>query len=734
MNDPAGSQRSPAARSRARRPVTATAALSAALALTAVPATAAAAPSAAAPSAARETAAHRGARFAASGSQLTLTEPATQATPGYAIVIHNDPFGITTTRGGAVVLATTSAADAAAPPVQFTVAGTAYRATSVLSSSWNGSALTLDLATTDAGHDVTYTITPSAGRYTYTWSVRGMPGTLDSAGVDYALSPSGHWYGQGEAMTPDGGPYTRQPWPLDSGQVTDDEMGPSSYLMTDPFWFTESSAGFYVHTGNVMHVAINQGDDGIGSFAVTQTPSYEATVFVGSTPRAVYQDYIGVTGTPASSNAAPYQYREPLWNDWGQMYTSVSEQKILAYARGLAANHIPGHAIQIDDGWMSAYGDFTFNSKFPTPKAMSAEIRGLGFNLGLWVTLWIDTNAKNFSYAKDHGYFLMSAADPSQVCLVPWWDGPQGAGIVDLANPAARAWFAGQLENLEKTYGINGFKFDTRFFDPSCRPDPGYTANDYLKLGAEFTRQFNQQGAGVRISWTGSQKYGFVTREIDKSTGWSSLQAALDQDLAISTIGYPFVETDGIGGSDSGPPPSKQVLIRWAQAAALTPLMYSFTSPADGRYDAQTISLYRAAARRHERLTPYILEQVKRAVASGEPIMKPVFFDFPRDRPGYTIADEWLLGDSLLAAPIVSSAGSRTVDIPPGRWFDVEHHRVVTGPAALTGYQAGLAQTPVFIRLGTRQTGMLMSALAPGHAASWRAHAGWLAHGHAPGA
>lgn len=644
-----------------------------------------------------------------------LTEPGSSARPGYKIVIQARPFGVTTTRNGSVVLATTSAADAAAAPVQFTVAGTRYRATSVRSSSWNGSVLTLDLATTDPGRDVRYTITPSSGQYTYHWSVPRAAGKLGSAGVNYVLSSGGHWYGQGETMTPHGGPYTQQPWPLDSGQIVDNEMGPSSYLMSDPFWFTESSAGFYVHTGNVMHVAINRGNDGIGSFAVTQTPSYTATVFVAATPRAVYRDYIGVTGTPASSNATPAQYREPLWNDWGQMYTSVSERAILRYARGLAANHIPGHAIQIDDGWMSAYGDFTFNSKFPTPKQMSAEIHKLGFSLGLWVTLWIDTNAHNFSYAKDHHYFLMSAADPSKVCLVPWWDGPQGAGIVDLANPAARAWFAGQLQHLEKAYDINGFKFDTRFFDPSCRPDPGYTPNDYLKLGAEFTRQFNQQGVGVRISWTGSQRYGFVTREIDKGTGWNSLQAAADQDLAISTIGYPFVETDMIGGSDSQPPPTKRVLIRWAQAAALMPLMYSSTSPADGRYDAQTIGLYRASILHHEALAPYLLQQVKRAVATDEPIMKPVFFDFPRDRASYTATDEWLLGDSLLAAPIVTSADSRTVNIPPGQWFDVEHRRVITGPATLTGYHASLAQTPVFIRLGSRQAGTLMRAFAPGH-------------------
>ena len=45
--------------------------------------------------------------------------------------------------------------------------------------------------------------------------------------------------------------------------------------------------------------------------------------------------------------------------------------------------------------------------------------------------------------------------------------------------------------------------------------------------------------------------------------------------------------------------------------------------------------------------------------------MKPLFFDFPNDHASYTVADEWLLGDSLLAAPVLSSATSRTVHCRP---------------------------------------------------------------------
>ena len=92
--------------------------------------------------------------------------------------------------------------------------------------------------------------------------------------------------------------------------------------------------------------------------------------------------------------------------------------------------------------------------------------------------------------------------------------------------------------------------------------------------------------------------------------------------------------------------------------------------------------------------------------------MKPLFFDYPADQATYSIDDEWLLGDSLLAAPMLSDQTSRNIHVPAGQWFDVGRHRVINGPADLSGYTAGLGATPAFVRLGTPDTGELISALS----------------------
>ena len=412
----------------------------------------------------------------------------------------------------------------------------------------------------------------------------------------------------------------------------------------------------------------------------------------------------------------PYQYETPLWNSWAQFYTNVDQPGFLDYVRRLHDAGLPGHTASLDDGWMSHYGDFTFNSKFPDPKAMSDEVHRLGYHFGLWVTLWINLDADNHKVAADKGYLLKSKDDPSKPCTVTWWNGK--AGIVDLGNPDARAWYAGQFQALQQTYDVDGFKFDTRFFDETCAPAQGYTANDYVKLGAQLTDRFDQQGVGVRIHWTGSQKYGFVIREIDKATDWQSLNAAVHQDLAISTIGYPFVETDMVGGSEGKPPPSKEVLVRWAQAAAAMPLVYSSTSPVRVydyvnkkwvEYDPQTAQLYSHALDVHKRLAPYIHSQVERALKTGDPIMQPLFFGFPSDGASYTVGDEWLLGGSLLAAPVLSEGTSRDVHLPPGAWYDVARGKVVHGD--LRAYPAGLDTLPLFVRMGTPDSTSLINAL-----------------------
>jgi hypothetical protein len=230
------------------------------------------------------------------GTALTVTVAASVDAPGYRIVVSRSPFQVTTQRSDGTVLQTTTGIAGSSGPVDFLTASGWQTATAVQGWSWQDGGLELTLATT-AGVTIDDRIVPQPDRYRMTWSA---PGATQVAS-HYVVASAGHWYGQGEATTPDGGPYTAQPWPLDSGVVRDTAMGPAEYLMTDPFWFTQRGSGLWVNTRDVMDVALNAVQPGVFGYTLTASDAMDSTVFVERTPRDVYTDYIGITGTPAKS-------------------------------------------------------------------------------------------------------------------------------------------------------------------------------------------------------------------------------------------------------------------------------------------------------------------------------------------------------------------------------------------------------------------------------------------------
>ncbi|AHH99312.1 glycoside hydrolase family 31 protein [Kutzneria albida] len=628
---------------------------------------------------------------------VTVAVPRSAGAPGYQLRISTARLGLTAQRGGEPLLRTA--------PDAFTYG--AGVATAVRSVQVRGDSVVAE-ADSSTGRAVTLVLTPRADRFDLLWSVAGEP--PGDRAAHFELAASGQWYGGGE--TSEG---KEQPYPLSAGTVNEPEFSPASYMMQEPYFYTSKSIGLYVRTAQPMKVALAQGR---ADLTVTGANEFSSTVFVESSRRAVYEDYIGEVGKPAKSDATDEEYRRPLWNSWAQDYRDITQDKILQWAGELKAAGVAGHTIQLDDKWESNYGNMTFDATtFPDPKKMVDTIHGMGQKFGLWTTFWVNLDSKNYAYARDHGYLVRAKGDSTKPCTVTWWNGT--AGIIDLANKAARDWYTGNLRALMSQYGVDGFKFDTRFFDDRCATSDGLTPQDYQRLGADMTDQFDQQGVGIRTHW-GNQRYGFVIRAVDADTTWTGLRTSLRRSMAISANGYPFVETDMIGGSNSMPPPSREVLVRWAQAASLMPLMYSSTSPVrtvdttTGKpvtYPADTARVYAQAVRTHEKLAPYLLDQVHTAVAEGTPIMRPVFFDFPADHRFDAVDDEWMLGPALLAAPMITEGSARDITLPEGLWYDPNRGQVLFGGRVLHDYPVPLDTTPMFVRLGAPGAVGLIGAL-----------------------
>ncbi|WP_413804733.1 TIM-barrel domain-containing protein [Streptomyces sp. OE57] len=603
----------------------------------------------------RGQAVRRGSVALITAAPLLGAAPATAATSGpiavttsdYQLRVATGRLALTTVRAGRTVLATA--------PGAF--------------STRNGDTLRVTAATDLPDVAAELRITLRSDRYDMNWSLSGA--RADALSTAYDLKSAGHWYGHGE-----NGDQTVQPWPLDSGQLVDTGFSPASYQVVTPFWYTASATGLRVDTDEPMDVRINSGGNGLGEFTVTGDRAAASTVFVEDTPAEVYRDHIALVGKPERSDTSYEQYATPLWNSWARLYGRQNQGHVLDWARALAGAGLGGHAVQIEESVIAA----DFGERFPDLPALSRELGRLGFDLGMWTGLYMPETATDFSEAVDHGYLLKDPSDPSKPCLFTWWNGRR-TGLIDLVNPAARQWYTEDLKAQIRELGVAGFKFDTAFFDDRCAPYPGATRVDYVTYGTELADAFDQQGAGLRVAWNAAQAKGFATRTADKPTTFAGLRASVSANLAVSTVGYPFVETDMIGGSLSYPPPTKRVLTRWAQAASLMPLMYASTSPTGVRdattgewvgYDRGTVELYRAAI---------------------------------------TVSDEWMLGPAVLAAPQLGEGAARDVFLPSGTWRDVTGGTVVRGPVTLKGYAAPLGVTPAFVNLKAKGAAKALKAL-----------------------
>lgn len=82
----------------------------------------------------------------------------------------------------------------------------------------------------------------------------------------------------------------------------------------------------------------------------------------------------------------------------------------------------------------------------------------------------------------------------------------------------------------------------------------------------------------------------------------------------------------------------------------------------------------------------------------GYPTWHPLPFQFPDDPECARHADEFMLGDEMLVAPIYDTSGKRSLYVPQGIWTNLETNEVITGRRTIPVETQSL---PVFARNGT---------------------------------
>jgi len=81
--------------------------------------------------------------------------------------------------------------------------------------------------------------------------------------------------------------------------------------------------------------------------------------------------------------------------------------------------------------------------------------------------------------------------------------------------------------------------------------------------------------------------------------------------------------------------------------------------------------------------------------------MRPLFLEFPDDQATWSLNDEWMLGDRVLAAPVLTKGGEWKVYLPAGNWFDGNTGKGIAGAQTLDLTPVPLDVIPFYVRAGT---------------------------------
>ncbi len=206
----------------------------------------------------------------------------------------------------------------------------------------------------------------------------------------------------------------------------------------------------------------------------------------------------------------------------------------------------------------------------------------------------------------------------------------------------------------------------------------------------------------TRAGYAGVQRYSAVWTG-DNVASWEHLRLVIPMLANLGVSGVPLVGADvgGFVGSPSG-----ELYARWLQAAALTPLVRSHTNA--GSKDQEPWSygpdferINRATIELRYKLLPYLYSLFHEHTETGAPVMRPLWFEYPKDVRTYLIEDEYLAGRELLVAPVLSEGEvKRRVYFPKGDawvdWWTGKRHE----GGSEAEINAPLDRLPLFVRVG----------------------------------
>lgn len=462
---------------------------------------------------------------------------------------------------------------------------------------------------------------------------------------------------------------------------------------------------------------------GLNTHFMSETGIIDVFFMLGPNPYDVTRQYSRLTGTATLPPLFSLGYHQSRWNYFQDDVRDVQDNY----------DHydMPIDAIWLDIEYTDNKKYFTWDySKFPSPSEMQRNLTARGRKL----IVIIDPHIK-----RDNSYFLHTDATSKGLYVktkdgdhdYEGWCWPGSSSYLDFTNPDTVAYYTSLylLENFPDTTEDTFIWNDMN--EPSVFNGPEVTMpKDCLHHGGVEHRELHNMYGLLQLTYTylsllkrsdnrkrpfilsrahfaGAQRYAAIWTG-DNAAEWGHLKMSVPMCLSSALGGISFCGAD-VGGFFKNP--DARLFVRWYQTAAYLPFFRGHSHIDTARrepwlFNESVIRAVRDVLKERYAMLPVWYTLFYQHTLNGAPVIRPLFFEFPKDAKTFDIDYEFLVGNSLLVYPITDpDVSSVNVYFPDGNhvdevWYDKDTYRMIkhVGPLAV---DASLDRIPVFIRGGS---------------------------------
>ncbi|MDO7843516.1 glycoside hydrolase family 31 protein [Sphingomonas immobilis] len=454
-------------------------------------------------------------------------------------------------------------------------------------------------------------------------------------------------------------------------------------------------------------------------YCVAESGDLDLYMIAGPDPAAVTRRFTWLSGRPAMMPRWSVGYSGSTMT-----YTDApdAQAQMAEFITRLEEHDIGCSSFHFSSGYTSIGAKrYVFNwnrEKFPDPAAFVKSYRDAGIELVPNIKPALLRDHPRYAEVAAKGLFVSD--EEGNVVEGQYWD--ELCAFLDFTNPDAAAWWRENLTGALLDFGIRSTWNDNNEYGvwdaraafafwgeqrPAAEARPLQAMlMSRASRAAQLAHDPDRRPYLVtRSGMTGLHRYA-QTWSGDNRTDWKTIRYNTKMALGLALSGVSNSGHD-VGGF-AGRKPEPELFLRWVQAGVMMP-RFSIHSWNDDRsvnepwMYPQVLPAIRRLMALRQTLTPFLYDLLWRYHRDYEPVVRPLWLDFPADQDAWTDGDDHMLGRDLLVALVCDEGATRReVRAPAGAdWIDVWTGDIVRGGETVTLHAPLDGPPPLLARAGS---------------------------------